>query len=112
MNGLAGLVAKWRGQAELLRRYAPEVAKAKQDDAEELEQALHDEAEREVTIAQASEISELTEDWLRRLIKDDRLPARRDGGRYWVRVSDLPRKTQKAASAVDELAALRQQKET
>ncbi len=107
MSSMTGLVAKWRGQAELLRRYAPEVAKAKQDDAEELEQALHDEAEREVTIPEASEISGYTQDWLRRMVKTGRIPGRLDGGRYLIRVSSLPHRAPKAASVVDELAARR-----
>ncbi len=92
----------------MLRRYAPEVAKAKQDDAEELEQVLHDEAEREVTISEGSEICGLSQDWLRHLVKTGQIVGRRNGSRYLIRVSNLPHRAPKAASVVDELAARRE----
>ena len=76
--------------------------------ANELELALKAEAEREVTIPEASEICGLTKDWLRHKVKTGEMAGRLKGGRYLVRVSSLPpRRAPKAASVVDELAARR-----
>ena len=109
MNGPASLVDVWRKDASRLRELGQDgPAKLMAHVAHELELALKAEAEYEVTIPEASDICGLTQEWLRNLVKTGRIPGRRNGGRYLVRVSSLPpRRAPKAASVVDELAARR-----
>ncbi len=108
MNSPASLVDLWRRDAIRLRELGQDgLAKAMAHVAQELALALKAEAEAEVTIPQASEISGYTQDWLRRMVKTGRIPGRLDGSRYLIRVSSLPRRAPKAATVLDELAARR-----
>ncbi len=109
MNGPASLVDVWRKDASRLRELGQDgPAKLMAHVAHELELALKAEAEYEVTIPEASEISGLTPDWLRHLVKTGQIVGRRNGGRYLVRASSLPPRRTRKASVVDELAARRE----
>ena len=109
MNGPASLVDAWRKDATRLVELGLDgPAKLLARVAHELELALKAEAEREVTIPEASDICGLTRDWLRHKVKTGQLPGRRHGSRYLVRVSSLPPRRAPKASVVDELAARRE----
>ena len=108
MNGPASLVDLWRKDAIRLRELGQDgPAKLMGHVAHELALALKAEDEREVPIPEGSEISGLTQEWLRHLVKTGRIPGRRVNGRYLVRVSGLPPSRAPKASVVDELAARR-----
>ncbi len=105
---LASLVGAWRRDSSRFHELGQDnLAKLMAHMAHELELALKAQDEREVTISQASEISGYTQDWLRRMVKNGRIAGRRDGNRYFVQVSSLPRRIPKTRSVVDELAAIR-----
>ena len=97
----------------MLRRYAPEVAKAKEDDAEELEQAMRAEAMRTVTVKQAAQLSGYSETQIRAQVRSGAIPDLRPNGSgpMQLRVSDLAFKPKgrrgNGETVVDELAARR-----
>ncbi len=107
MNGPAALVTLWRQDAIRLGELGQDgPAKLLKHVARELELTLKAEAEQEVTIPEAAEISGYTQDWLRRMVKAGRIAGRRNGSRYLIRVSSLPHRAPKLG-VVDELAARR-----
>lgn len=106
----ADLVNLWRNDSRRLNKLGQkDTAALITQLAFELEVALDAEARREVTIAEAAELSGYKQDTLRRMIADGQLPARKDGGRYLVAANLLPRKAP-SGSVVNQLAALRQAK--
>ena len=105
----ADLVDLWRADASRLRELGQDsLAKAMAHVAHELALALKAEDEYEVTIPEAAEISGLTQDWLRHLVKTGQIVGRRKGSRYLVRASSLPPRRAAKGGIVDELAARRE----
>src|SRR5437660_74713 len=92
-DGVEALVQQWRDDAALFRRYrqAP-LADLLEDRAAELGAALEVQAERLVTLFEAARLSNYSADHLRRLRRDGKLPAKREGRRLLFRTGDLPRK--------------------
>lgn len=93
---LAALTARWRADADVLERNGCDSrADVLRRHAEEVEDALRRRQEERVTIAEAARISGYSEKHLRRLVRNERLPAHRpggDGGRILLHRGDLPRK--------------------
>lgn len=94
VTGPAALVARWRTDALVLRRYgALGRARMLERMATELEEAIAGAAESVVTLHVAADLSGFTRSHLRRLYRDGKLiPARTEAGEPLFRVSDLPRK--------------------
>ena len=92
--GPAALAARWREDAQVLRRYgANSRARMLEQMAAELESSTAAEATAIVGLSVAAQLSGFTRAHLRRLIREGKLiAARSDGGEVQVRLSDLPRK--------------------
>jgi hypothetical protein len=88
---LLELAQRWRGEAGLLRRYGLESgAVMLEAHAADLETALRDQANEELTLSQAAAESGKSERRLRELLADGRLP---NAGRKYaprIRRADLP----------------------
>ncbi len=96
---LSTLAARWREEAERLRRLeANGQAAALELAARELEAIAKAWASELLTISEASAESGYSEEHLRRLARDRELPVERNGGpksRLYVRRGDLPTKRHK-----------------
>ena len=93
-GGPAALAARWREDAEVLRRYgAASRARMLERLAAELEESLVGGGEELVDLSRAVALSGFTRGHLRRLMGDSKLiPAGHKGREPLFRVSDLPRK--------------------
>jgi hypothetical protein len=96
--GLAELPALWRGQADGLEAYAPPAAVAFRRAADELEAALRDAADEELTLTQASGESNYSTRQLRSLLRNGSIPDAGRRGAPRVRRGDLPRKARPASA--------------
>jgi excisionase family DNA binding protein len=78
----------------------------------DLEYLWHGEDEAELTLEEASNLSGYSEDHLRRLVRENRLPSLRRGRRLFFRAGDLPRKSNRidrhGTEAYDPIADARQ----
>jgi hypothetical protein len=88
------LAASWRARAEQLRPYAPAAAEAFERAAAELEGALREAADEELTLAEAAVESGYSERRIRELLADGDVPMAPGGrkGRPRIRRADLPRR--------------------
>ena len=86
------LPALWRSSAENLRPYAETAAHAFERAAEDLEHALHSEADERLTLAQAAEVSGYSQDYLGRMLRSNQVPNAGRPHAPRIRRSDLPRK--------------------
>jgi predicted DNA-binding protein (UPF0251 family) len=86
------LPCAWRQRADELRRYAPEVAKAIEDLANELEAALRDHDLEELSLQRAARESGYSYRQLRRLVADGKVANVGTSTRPKVHRGDLPRK--------------------
>ena len=89
---LSDLPARWRGRADELRRYAPEVANAIDDVAVELEEAITEHELELLSLEQAVEESGLSYGHLQRLVAQRKIPNAGRRGSPRVQRKDLPRK--------------------
>lgn len=86
------LAAAWRDRAATLDRYAPTVANAIRDLAEELEAALREGAAQTLTLTAAADLSGYSREHLSRLVRDGKIPNAGRPNAPRVRLGDLPRK--------------------
>lgn len=100
------LVATWRERATVIERYAPEVATALRDCAQELEQATRAEALDTVTVAEAAILSGYTPDAIGKMIARGDIPNYGNKRRPRIRRVDVPRKPGHARGADMTLLAL------
>jgi hypothetical protein len=87
----------WRTRAAELERYAPAAAEAFRVAAGELEQALREAADAELTLSEAARESHYSTRRLRELIADGSIPQAGRKNAPRVRRGDLPRKSRPAA---------------
>jgi hypothetical protein len=93
---------RWRSEAKILRTNGAEgIAKAKERDAAELEQALREHELEELTPREASTESGYTEGHLSRLQRDGILRNVGDPGHPRYRRCDLPRKVRRASIGLE-----------
>lgn len=92
------LVTSWRERADVLEPYAPHVARAFRDHADELEAALHSAMDALLTLDQASRESGYTADHLRHLVAQGTIPNAGKKGAPRVRRADLPRRVKPTPS--------------
>jgi hypothetical protein len=92
----SALPATWRHRAEELRPYAPAAAEAFRAAADELEAALREAADEELTLAAAAEASGYSARRLRELISGGELPNAGRKGAPRIRRGDLPRRAAKS----------------
>lgn len=87
-------VTRWRALRDVLARLEAHVSGAKVCDEvlADVEALLTSEDEALLSLQEAAERSGYSTDHLRRLQRQGRLPARRDGRRLFFRAGDLPRK--------------------
>lgn len=106
---LLRLVAEWRAEAERIRRrYQHDgLAGLCEAHADELEAALKAAAGREVTLAEAAEMSGYSRSHLRRLMDQGEIPNVGRPGAPRLRVSDLPMKPRRAGGLGAENAVRR-----
>lgn len=99
--GPAALAARWREDAQVLRRYGvTSRARLLEQMAAELEASTAADATATVTLSIAAELSGFTRAHLRRLIREGKLvTAGTEGREPQVRLSDLPRKATHGAPA-------------
>jgi hypothetical protein len=92
--GPAALAARWRKDAQVLRRYgANSRARMLEAMAAELESSTAGEATAVVGLSVAAQLSGFTRAHLRRLVREGKLIAAASGGReVQIRLGDLPRK--------------------
>ena len=91
--GVEALLQQWRDHAALFRQYRQvPLADWLEDRAAELGAALQAQDDELVTLSEAARISNYSADHLRRLCRDGKLPAKREGRRLLFRTGDLPRK--------------------
>ena len=102
--GPAALAARWREDAQVLRRYgATGRARMLERLAAELELSTTNEAAAPVDLSTAAELSGFTRGHLRRLYREGKLIAVAvERGEPLFRVSDLPRKPGGGATASDQ----------
>lgn len=86
------LVTTWREEAAKLERWAPAVAAAFRDVADQLDRSLAEEGEVLLTLGQAAAESGYSSDHLGRLVKDGTVPSVGKKGAPRIRRADLPRK--------------------
>jgi hypothetical protein len=100
-SGPAALAARWRADAQVLRRYGvASRARLLEQMAAELEASTAADATATVALSVAAELSGFTRAHLRRLIREGKLvTAGTEGREPHVRLSDLPRKPTRAAPA-------------
>ena len=108
-EAVRGLVARWREQAEQLRRFAPAAATAFEDAALELETAARSHDSELLTQSEASEYSGLSPRTLRDREAKGALPNHGTKGAPRYRRSDLPQRRAPTSSAAfdPDAAALR-----
>jgi excisionase family DNA binding protein len=98
-NRFLGLTYRWRSEAQHLRELgADEQAVALEWAASRLEEEVARSESELLTVAEAAEASGYTEDHLRRLAREGRLPVQRNEGRrsrMKIRRGDLPVKVAK-----------------
>lgn len=96
IEALRGLADSWRDEARLLRRRgAPRQADVLESAAEDLEDRLGEWLREPLTIPEAASESGYSEDYLRELVREGRLPDSRPPGSQRpisIRRTDLPRK--------------------
>jgi hypothetical protein len=99
--GPAALAARWREDAQVLRRYGvTSRARLLEQMAAELEASTAADATATVALSVAAEVSGFTRAPLRRLIREGKLvSAGTEGREPQVRLSDLPRKATHGAPA-------------
>ena len=110
MSSMAELVDRLREEAALLQRYAPAVARAKKDDADAIELALREEAERLGTIKDVAAWSGYSEDYLRTKVRTSEIPDQRpegSSGPILVRFADVGKKPHRNSGGVVERLARR-----
>lgn len=109
MKTLTELAASWREEAEHLReRYGlEEMASLCRVHAAELDEAIRDVMEEELTLAEAAEESGYSDRRLRQLVAKGSLPNAGEKGRPRLRRGDLPRKPRKDPGAFDADAEVR-----
>jgi hypothetical protein len=95
---LAELPALWRGQAAELEAFAPPAAVAFRRAADELEAALRDAANEELTLTEGRREGGYSERQLRNLIRSGVIPDAGRRGAPRIRRADLPRKAKPAAA--------------
>ena len=101
MQALPDLPTHWRSTAEDLRRYgAGEAAATLVACATELEEAVQDTHSSPLNLQEAAELSGYSADHLGRLVREGKLPNAGREGAPRIRVRDLPRKANGAASDV------------
>jgi hypothetical protein len=88
---------RWRSRAEELRPYAAPAAEAFVRAAFELEEAMREAADEELTLAEAARESGYSERRLRELVKDGDIPNAGRKGAPRLRRADRPRKGRKPA---------------
>lgn len=93
------LATGWRERAEQLDRYAPTVAAAFRDCADQLDVALRSADEEVLTLAAAAAESGFSADHLRHEITANRIPNAGKKGRPRVLRRDLPRKAKRATGS-------------
>lgn len=96
---VAGLAARWRQEAALLRhRGAEPQAVALESCAAELETEAERHASELLPIGDAAAESGYSEERLRELVREARVPAQRSGRELRIRRADLPRRPPGARS--------------
>jgi hypothetical protein len=101
----ADCLSAWRARAAELERYSPAAAEAFRVAAGELEQALREAADAELTLGEAARESGYSDRRLRELIADGSIPQAGRKGAPRIRRGDLPRKAkQKDAGTYDAAA--------
>lgn len=109
MDPVADLLARWREDAEVLRRHGrDDQADRLERRADEVERALRDRRHQELTVAEAAAESGFAEKTLRRMVREGRVPdPRPDGSRAEIRIrrADLPRKPGGGRDDVSEAVA-------
>jgi excisionase family DNA binding protein len=102
---LTALAAEWREEAAVLRRrHAGIQAEVLEGVAGDLEDRLREWVSQELSIAEAAHESGYSEDHLRELVRNGRLPDHRPSGsegRIHIRRCDLPRKPRDPGSTSD-----------
>jgi hypothetical protein len=108
MKPVETLVQAWRSEADTLRRVgAGEAAATTERRAAELEEALREQNLEELAVREAAQESGYSEEHLRQLVRDGKLPDSRSPGSkgpITIRRCDLPRKPHSPDSVVRELA--------
>ena len=86
------LPALWRSTAETVRPYAESAARAFDRAADELERALHTEADELLTLTQAAEASGYSRDYIGRMLRSGQLHNAGRSHAPRIRRADLPRR--------------------
>ena len=86
------LIQRWRGKADSIRAYSPDLAKVLEAVADELEQFDREYQAEQLTLAQASGESGYSADHLSRLVSEGRIENAGKAGSPRIRRGDLPRK--------------------
>ncbi len=109
---ITDLAEKWRDEGAVLRRYGQDrLADLCERHADDMEAAFESHAIQELTIAQAADESGYSEDRLRELVREGRIPDNRppgSQGEMRIRRCDLPRKPgaqRQTLSVVEDMAS-------
>lgn len=96
MNALERRAEEWRDDAERLRRYGCDrLAETCERHADELEDAFEAYRHEELTVSEAAEETGYSEDWLRQMVREGKIPDTRppgSQGTIHIKRRDLPRK--------------------
>ena len=105
VTGSGDLAARWRADAEVLRRRgASAQAEALESCASELERWERERALEMLTLQQAAQESRYSYSWLQRQIADGSIPNAGDKGRPRIRRRDLPRKATRRERSEPDIA--------
>lgn len=86
------LIQQWRGKADLIRAYSPDLARVLEAVADELEQFDRDHQSEPLSLKQAADESGYSSDHLSRLVSEGRIENAGKVGSPRIRRGDLPRK--------------------
>ena len=99
MSAMQDLLARWRGEAEAVERCGHEpTAKLIRRLAVEVEEALRDDQEDTLTLAEAALESGYSVDHLRKMLAAETIPNAGERGRPRIRRGDLPVKRTSGSS--------------
>ena len=110
MKPVDALVTRWRSEADTLRLVgAGEAAATTERRAAELEEAIREQQFEELSVRDAAQESGYSEEHLRQMVRDGKLPDSRPPNRrspVTIRRCDLPRKAPSPGSVIHELAEI------
>ena len=106
MTSVEALVARWLAEADSVERYASKAsARVLRVVAAELTEALREEADEPLTLAEAAELGGFASDTLRHRVADGSIPNAGEPGRPRIRRADVPTKPGANNATTDDEAA-------